>query len=535
MRWCLAVFCLPLVAAAQWCLNWKDINLYDVASSAAGRLYGVVSVDHWYRTEVWEWSEELSEHRVVFRPRGRAYGIGCSDNGGVLVMLVEDSLTAYDVSRRQVLWRETCGINEWASSDLFFTSGDRHIVLIDNAGAAFSTRRAMDQISVFDAESGALIGKHQGNSAILRVDSSDEWIRYVTRAADVVTLCVEEGQLHETDRSTLYEQQKDANAHSGPWKRHEIECRQRDVDSTDRILSSNSMRRVEGSGRQWATAASIKLTDCASGQVRSHRLSTPAAIVDSLRIVIAFAAAAWVGILMRDGTSVRGQWRVWIDFGLMTALVVLMCTNLNSVMSDNPPLWSQMAAPVAICSAVAMCLLFLVTLTAKRQVCFWSALYAACMFPVLLPTVLLATIIRVRAMHSDRHASTEITAVRSDRQASSSQLRFGIHQLMLGTAAVAIVFGVGRQTVVMPQIGILLGTVVLLALLLSAKRIVAVTVCLFCVFAIVMLGLVNTSDDPARASTLGLLMLLLAICFAAVYGYSIKSTVKHGGDLPAAM
>jgi hypothetical protein len=100
--------------------------------------------------------------------------------------------------------------------------------------------------------------------------------------------------------------------------------------------------------------------------------------------------------------------------------------------------------------------------------------------------------------------------------------RFGISEVLLATAAIAILIGVGRQNMTTEPVGTLAGVSIVIGLLVSQVRGVAVAMCLACVFGITMLGCGDAIRNPDTVWPVGLLMFVFSTCFAAIHGFAIR-------------
>jgi hypothetical protein len=228
-----------------------------------------------------------------------------------------------------------------------------------------------------------------------------------------------------------------------------------------------------------------------------------------LSVTIAALTVAWLSILIPKHPDQSPAAQGYLDLAMLFGLLLLLGIPIGTEYFDASENSIRTALPISVALATVQSIGFLLLLRMKEQRHLWIAVFAACAFPPLIFTLILAFLVR-RLEGSDR---TEI--------AGGIRFRFGIQDMLLATAAVAILMQLGRQSLFFFWFGLYMSLHLGVAYFVARRRTLSWTTVLLGVPIIAwiitsqqLLGRTASFCDPLLYFTL----VLLAFAFLGVYG-----------------
>jgi hypothetical protein len=179
---------------------------------------------------------------------------------------------------------------------------------------------------------------------------------------------------------------------------------------------------------------------------------------------------------------------------------------------------SQWQAIAVITLAVISCSLFLLLLLAERPLYIWAIVITSCFVPFLLPSSLSALILRGYRFRSPFDLRVGSGGSLIDR----GKIRFGIGEMLMATAALAILLSVGLSVLDLIPFGVAYAVVLVAAVLLSLDRTVARLTVGICTLAIVGLACGQSRFSPTGWASEHLFMAVLTFSCLRIYGYAVS-------------
>lgn len=519
---CLFISGIALVCASQWCVTRHFVNINDVAVTDDGEVFAIVSVDHWYRTEIWKWSHDLSTCEKLLRTSGRAWGLACSNDGEFLLALLEDGLFKYDCLGGERVWREPLNKDSWQAIDVHLSEGNRYLIVVDGWAQVFRNRRRADRISIFDARDGRLIGEKRANSSIRRIDSLRDLVRYSTdQTREVIDLST--GQIEKSDAKPPL-----ANP---DWRSHQVNVVPRDIHSSESLTALSGSRQVLGMKCQGLSPAEIRVTNRKTRKTRSVSLSKTREQMAVFWAVVAGAIAFWAYVFW-NVFDWKSQGRVLYGFACMCILLILCCTNLAPLVATDRYENALPTTAMAIGAALLVLGLFATTMVASRPLYLWIVFYLGCAVPFVLPLIVSGFLMRWVGI-SVPFRDTIVSRLPT----KSWVLRFEIQHMLLATAAIAVFAGTGIHFVMMSPatfvwISVMILGTVLLSIVFARTSDSAALFVVIGVFLIGVLQGVYRMHTGEKAAYLFVLVIFMTIACARARGYRAQwgSTVAIEED-----
>ena len=515
----LLVFLL-IVILGQWTGNSWDVHWREVVVSKNGRIFTVSKYRGQLGAEIWEWKSDLSSRRHVAELWNFYGRLHCSKDGSILVCDTGSSVFAVDTATNQRLWENENSVFR----RVHLLDDDRHGVFVAIEGMQIIF------LQVFDIRTGQIKDKFTD----LPIQANDP-MGQVHLIEDGIAFCGSKGQ-NATVRWTGNEMFRADLAASkselaGARTLYDVGPRYRGLNTKQsRTGELPNGRMVEVQNASADKSCRIMINNDVGNRIESIKrigLSPNWWLASA----IAFVALGvfWVHLLMRDAvaTGMPSRLRLLIDLSWITLTLAFVTTpGLGEFVPDGLiqiRLWHV----TAFASAVLVWSIYSLVAGLRKPSYVWALLIGSCAVPVVLPPVLLALWWRKLGFTSRfwfREPCDQSSTEDQPAKGENLGFRFGIREVLLVTAAIAVFAGVGIQTAEFFTAGLGYALVVLLAFALgSGNRTAKATVLICSLIALAAVASHGVRGEGAWAS-LHTVHVVLVFSFASVYGYGFART-----------
>lgn len=509
-RWILLLLLVPITIASQICTSSWPVMLEGVAASKTGPIYVAFSYEDVNGVEIWQWSRDLSQRRRVCRTTNYYLtGLSANADGRIIVCESPYEVAGLDATTGRRIWQKV--IESEAKAHLL--PDDRHLLLVEVGLANAVT------VSVLDIETGAIIDSQVFNDAVggfrpmlKQVDFIDDTATLQFSDSSQICLRYSAGGLQVLNgaQPTRVAANNTTRMYQfigrGFWTSKRLEL----LDQRDSLTATRDVVLVPSTTN---TPSTIRVVDAASGDViHQDRLGISLALREALVIGIAIASIVWVTLLLFDSdASVK---RMLINAATLVGFFTLP---FIPVTGDMIPQWivdRQWQNILAIPAAVLASVLFLVALGTERRLIVWAMLLFACLFPFLMPAIVAGVGLRTIGLRSP----WRIGGASEGSMLDEGRLRFGISDLLLISAALAVFCGVGHSNLFLMAVGIGYTTAFLVSLLFSVDRSIARIGIVISTIAIVLC----VCGGPWFAGIKAAAVCLLTFPFLRMHGFALR-------------
>lgn len=509
----LAVIAVAIIAIGQWCSSWREASTFGIALAEEGFTLAVVSIQGEPGADLWRFSPGLDNPEIVLESVGKSSSLWSNPGGTVVIMQLHGTLCCYDLETRRSRWRSSAG-NRWGQAQKLQSSDARHFITVR---VASNGRRIVVIRSLAD---GKILGRYESDSAITELAEAENEFRFLDYEKRVIRFHQDGGESFAMEIGTLADLEAPEE-----WTRHEIN------GVTPYAVSSTS-----GNSTQYVTAVlngrrpstSLVLRNRETGElVASYQMAWSSFAIQEILAGLCLATACWGLAIELRGSKSSSPQQVIIDLLLIFGLVVLFSID-----------WTELESSRAIANAMLIPLgvagLFIATLQTTRPLYVWMIVFAACGFPVLIPLVVIALVMRACGLRYCYPSHVDGPVADSDHDVDPGsdvsnpigpdrrKFRFGIAEVMLATTAFAIFIAVGTQSLFFFSSAPLLAFGVIIALLVGQIRSAATLVSAFCMGA--MSYVVGSWQSFAAPQLILATFPALVLCFShpAAYGYRLR-------------
>ncbi|MGB7346021.1 MAG: hypothetical protein WBD20_17520 [Pirellulaceae bacterium] len=545
-RWCLLLAAIPILVAAQIVLRYQEAEVLQYLDRPDGSGAALLRNLSNGNREIIAWDAGLTNRRKIYSmtlSAGslRQIGITSDAKGERIAFLHRQSMICIQADDGTPLWKsEPLALIGDATRTNFVNDG-QHLVV--------STRErhhAEGHMIVLETAAGNVVS----SSKIEQV------VRYLVKKN---RLAIQYGRDHKrSGQWDVLQIDKDEASlvKSHPFVPSEMLSNGLQVDldvtiqasfvrraSEARKLYSKHSPTVDLENRTWMVPA----TFVGKGKFQGKSLRVDSMAFSECVLLLLFvglAAANWAIFLVRDGQRSDWQWRPVIDAVLLTVFLAVLCVQLGgtgwmSGQASSQPAFILRSAPIFFQSCLPS-LLSALTLVAALGVLFWerrpayvwAAVFTCCALPVLLPLVAIC-LIAMKAGYQlidsgDKSESAALATIDDSEddvvgpiaaEFQRRRLRFGISEMMLATAGLAIFFGIGQLGAFLIPVGMLLAGLVTLSVMLANKNLTS-TVFFLSVFIVALLNAGNEIWSEMGTAVFSFAVPLF-IAMAAMHGFRL--------------
>lgn len=495
-RFVMLLTVVPIVLAGSYCLSWQQLSLFHLATSADGRIFGIVHASRiGGDCELREWSPDLNREATVCTIEGLRFT--CAADGGWLAVSGYRQIPVIEtdtgriqsvVSHRELNGRPLALLQDgqyFATHGIFDWKQNKTLLLV---------LRASDSVPVVER---SVPGK-------LRLKAAGDRLAYCNDAGELVVLEISDSGVREVLQRTavncfaltkdgrmlvvdfggaVIDIDREGNERPVPkvqwlWSLFDVELVGSNLLAVDRAgriyridATTGGRHRVASLGKPPAdfplaiapdfvvsaeTLGKLTVSDLQTGVVRQRELQ-PMQRGEMTLVLFAFGIAfmIWSWCLLRDGRHSGHRWRAWLDIAIILALLhVVWLGNSSLYIGYYTFSFGFVMFIVAVWGVVGSVLAFAASLNSRHS---WVPhIVFAISFVVLplLPVAAVGLLLRWLGWRVG-HADTLYSAPKIPRDAHVSRERFrfkelkqfSVRQLLLGITACAATLGIGRYLI----------------------------------------------------------------------------------------
>ena len=547
-RWFLLLSALPIVFAARQCLNYHEISVSELVESASGEVFAIVKEEGTGVNQLWAWSADLKNRRTLVRspwtnPSNGLTGLACNSTGDCLVYSVNRLIVAIDPQTSQPLW-QVKHMPKWSNSvaSVFFNDEKQLMVLGHNKSGWFGQPTA-----ILDVATGEQIISF--DQPILRLIASQDF------------LAVQCGEKHLRDGKLT--------ARRGSWDvyqivENEIELidtvafsaldrmpnpRKLDLDISASSMPKDAVGAVKPSRTFVAPKTIVELADASlptqlikvdGNQRHRTRLSTLGrGETHILLLAVVVASVVWAWLLVYDGAKSEWTYRVVVDAVLLVCFLSAISIQWNGMGLPGffeanalsffvaergglfPGTFSALACGLVVVAG------FCSLMHWQEPVVYWTACFVGCVMLPIGASVLVVAILIANGSRFGRQLDENSERSPKPRK----RLRFRINEMMLLTAGVALLIGMGRYTYQLIPAGLIVTGCILFSIVLAGFMHWRPVTWIAFVFTWVYSASSSALQETHSLTFMATIM--LGFAFLAMYGYSIHTDEAPKAAEPA--
>ncbi|MGI9473185.1 MAG: hypothetical protein ACR2NZ_16710 [Rubripirellula sp.] len=482
-QWRLALAGVVIVVATQLPLTFEGIKLHEVVLSADGHVFASSSFRSSTANTIHHWQPGLTDRKRVVSSTIPVHSLACTHDGELLLYVEGGVLIGYDPKANSIRW--TCDVGEAQNVDVFPIMRDKFTVLIENALSSKFAGRRPPKLHIVRNTDGLLVGSIDDISS-RHVTCVGDCLNYFDRSSSPrsVQILASQGgpsELISTELSSRVagRDQSAATTMNEPelaavWSGH--------LRPPLRYRSSRGEHTVTYTSSPLSFAPSrLVMSNLVEGKTIGERwISLRRVHVVTISIIAAILLIGWLMLLTFDADGDLSSRRLWTDVVILFVVTMLTCIDYGWAIGLNSISWEANARAPALLIGVVLSLLFIVPLASDRPFHLWGLFLVACAFPLLAPMLGLALLLKYLGFQFELYPKTSrITMVPQvfksptakeepiETESSSPGIRFGIREMMMVTAGIAIFISIGWQSFFMLVAGIGLAMVLGFAALLS--------------------------------------------------------------------
>lgn len=284
------------------------------------------------------------------------------------------------------------------------------------------------------------------------------------------------------------------------------------IDDPARDLESSTTRSL---GTQvWRPATEVQPAWSYSTFSRVLSSSFVLAVVAPL---IAILTLIWSQLFISFDPVCGPWWHVFSRLAILMGMLFLIGVPVGTAYFDASGGAIRAVFPRYMLIACAQAVGFLLLLRIRRPRHVWIAIFAACTIPMLFVPMLLAAVLRVGEIADARARS------------KGNFIRFGIREMLLATAAIALLMQVGRLSLPIVWIGIPMTLHLGLSYLLASEKLISFATLLICIPIVVWIVVCQQQLDAGRfrfEAILYLALVPLLFAFLGVHGQFDRKAIS---------
>ncbi|QDT12127.1 PQQ-binding-like beta-propeller repeat protein [Planctomycetes bacterium K23_9] len=560
-RWCLLLAAIPIVLLAQLALSYRSLSVQGFVDRPDGSGAAILQHNPAQGVEVIAWDPGITNLRTIFNHRDRGLVkrtlIASNPSGEQIVVTRRQHLVCIEPQTGKVLWTTEQAKTALAPSRIDFINGGRHLVVTQD----FS-RSESSSIAILDAESGKAVqrtaiynvARYLASKNRVAIQFSRQHERF--SEWDLIELAGDQMKLIKSPAFAPREMLPNSLtvdldvSVGGSYSER--------LDYIDRMKSQHQSKVRLRPATLFQPARIEIVSNQKNKTVRLQSLGFGESIT-ALGLA-SLAAAIWSLLFVKNGAKSKQHSRL-IGHAIVVLILMAVVTWPMTVpgwtesQNARQPAFILRAAPIffqsvlpSLLSATALSFGLAGILSQRRPFYLWSIFFAACAMPFLLPVIGICVAVlsmgyrfrrpnrslgnrKVDRIDSDALSQPSCNAPNSSPAIDRQNFRFGILEMMLITAGVAIFIAIGHPGRFLIAHGCLLAGLLALSVLLTSRSTRSMTFCVSVMFVAFLGGGHHLWNGSA--TTVFVFAIPMLTSLAALQGYRLRATRHPNKIVPA--